>query len=181
MRVEELAVAGQRDSLGLLKNLDAVRQRHLTMAVMVAEGLAIDGDVDELRFTSLGHRVLWADADESEQSMIQYFEADDEEDGSKTNLIRRENRRLTWEQWENEPAEVEVLLRDVKKVQFVYFDWRDQEWQDSWDSTKADGERGRVPNRVRITFVLENELGDEVKFVSQSLLMMQEELNLFTN
>ena len=82
------------------------------------------GSVDELRFTSMSHRVLWADANESEQTMISYFEESDLEDSGKDNLM---------------------------------------------------------PSRVRITIILENEGGDEVKFVSQARIMLQEELKFFTN
>ncbi len=139
------------------------------------------GDVDELRFTSLGHRVLWADANESEQTMISYFEENDLEDSSKENLIRRESRRPADEDWKSEPAEIDVLLRDVKKVQFEYYDWTEKSWRDEWDSTAVDAQRGRLPSRVRITILLENEQGDEVKFVSQARLMLQEELKFFTN
>lgn len=139
------------------------------------------GKVDELRFTSMGHRVLWADANESEQTMIYYFEENDQEDSSKNNLIRRESRRPPDEDWENEPAEIEVLLRDVKKVEIEYYDWPEKSWREEWDSTAADGQRGRIPSRVRITIELENDQGDEVKFVTQARLMLQEELKFFTN
>ena len=51
------------------------------------------GDVGELRFTSMAHRVLWADANESDQTLIYYYSENDTEDSSKTNLLRRESRR----------------------------------------------------------------------------------------
>ncbi len=139
------------------------------------------GDVDELRFTSMAHRVLWADANESEQTLIYYYSENDTEDSSKTNLLRRESRRVSNDQWEREPAEIEVLLRDIQKVKFEYYDWRAKDWRESWDSTKVDGQRGKVPSRVRITIELENARGDEVKFTSQARLMLQEELKFFTN
>ncbi|MEM9489980.1 MAG: prepilin-type N-terminal cleavage/methylation domain-containing protein, partial [Myxococcota bacterium] len=56
--------------------------------------------VDELRLSSLSHRVLWAEANESEQAWISYSAESDPEDRSKTNLIRRESRRLSNEPWE---------------------------------------------------------------------------------
>ncbi len=139
------------------------------------------GSVDELRFTSMAHRVLWADANESDQTMISYFEENDPEDSSKDNLIRRESRRPPDEDWENEPAEIEVLLRDVKKVQIEYYDWSEKEWRDEWDSTAADAQRGRMPTRVRITIILESEQGDEIKFMTQARIMMQEQLQFIAN
>jgi general secretion pathway protein J len=131
--------------------------------------------VDELRFSSLGHLTLWANANESEQTLISYHAVRDREDSGKTNLLRRESRRLSNELWESEPAEVDLLLRDVERVAFEYFDPRDNEWQDSWDSTGADAENGRLPERVRITVTVKN--GDrEVKYTTQARVMLQEEL-----
>ena len=131
--------------------------------------------VDELRLSSLGHLTLWANANESEQTLISYHAVRDREDSGKTNLVRRESRRLSNEPWESEPAEVDLLLRDVERVAFEYFDPRDNEWQDSWDSTGADAENGRLPERVRITVTVKN--GDrEVKYTTQARVMMQEEV-----
>jgi general secretion pathway protein J len=131
--------------------------------------------VDELRFSSLGHMSLWANANESEQTLISYHAVRDREEPGKTNLVRRESRRLSNEPWESEPAEVDLLLRDVERVAFEYFDPRDNEWQESWDSTGADAENNRLPERVRITVTVKN--GDrEVKYTTQARIMMQEEL-----
>jgi len=133
--------------------------------------------VDELRFSSMGHRVLWADANESEQTMISYFADQDPEDSSKTNLLRRESRRLSSENWEQEPADVDILLRDIQRVEFEYFDWKDNEWQGSWNSDKADEERSRLPERVRITITILNDQGDEIKRTTQARIMLQEALS----
>lgn len=135
--------------------------------------------VDELRFSSLGHRVLWADANESEQALISYSVKSDRDDPSKSNLIRRESRRLSNEPWENEPAEADILLRDVERVQFEYFDWRDNEWRDSWNTINADAEKGKLPERVRITVTVKDRDGDEYKRVTQARLSMVEAVNFF--
>jgi general secretion pathway protein J len=136
--------------------------------------------VDELRFSSLGHVALWANANESEQTLISYHAEPDPEDRSKTNLLRRESRRLSNEPWESEPAEVDVLLRDIQRVELEYFDWRDNEWQDRWDSTGADAERDRLPERVRITVTLRSG-NREIKHTTQARIMMQEKLILLPN
>ena len=133
--------------------------------------------VDELRFSSLAHRVLWAESNESEQTWISYAAADDPEDRSKTNLIRRESRRLSNEPWESEPGEVDVLLRDIERVEFEYFNWRDNEWQETWDSTKTDGERDQVPERVRITITMERD-DKTIKRTTQVRLFLMDPLEL---
>jgi general secretion pathway protein J len=138
------------------------------------------GEVDELRFSSLGHAALWSDANESEQTMISYSAEQDRDESSMTNLVRREQRRLTDEEWKSEPAEIDVLLRDIKKVHFEYWDVRDKEWKTRWDTTAPDTQRSRLPTRVKI--VVELERGDEtVKFTTQARISMQEELKFFAN
>lgn len=139
------------------------------------------GDVDELRFSSLGHRIMWADADESEQTLIAYYEASDREESGMTNLIRHETRRLSNENWEQEPADKEVLLRNVTKVKFEYYDWKDNQWQERWNSTQADAEAGRLPSRVKITVVAKMPSGDDITLTTQARINLEEELRFFAN
>jgi general secretion pathway protein J len=139
------------------------------------------GSVEELRFSSFAHRILWAEANESEQTMISYFGDADPEERGQTNLYRRETRRLSNEGWEEVPAEIDVLVRDVEEVEFEYFDWQDNEWKDAWDTTGADAQKGRLPERVRITITIENGDGDEVEYQTQARIMLQEELKLIAN
>jgi general secretion pathway protein J len=146
-----------------------------------------EGQIDELRFSSMAHRVLWADANESEQTVITYMAEPDLDDRSMTNLVRRELRRPNNDtsRRDKEPAEIDLLIRDVEKVTFEYWDWKDKNWKDHWDSTQTDGERGRLPTRVRITLEVEQEDPDgdtqTVKYVTQARIALQEELRSFTN
>lgn len=134
--------------------------------------------IDELRFSSLVHIPLWADANESEQTLIAYFDERDRDDSSKTNLLRWESRRLSNEKWESEPADIDVLLHNVERVKFEYWDWRENEWTERWDSTSADAERGRLPTRVRITVEVPTQSGKTLKYVTQARLMMQEQISV---
>lgn len=131
--------------------------------------------VDELRFSSLGHRVVWADANESEQTLIVYGAESDPDQPGTTNLIRRELRRLSNEPWESQPADVDVLLRDIQRVEFSYYDWDGDEWQDQWDTTKADAERNRLPERVRIKVTLSSGR-DSIERTTQARILMQEQI-----
>lgn len=147
-----------------------------------------EGTVDELRFSSMAHSVLWANANESEQTVITYLSEADPDDRTLTNLVRRELRRPTNDassRRDKEPAELDVLVRDVERVKFEYYDWKDKSWKDHWDSTQADGERGRLPTRVRVTLEIEEEDADGdkevVKYVTQARVMLQEELRFYTN
>ncbi len=134
-----------------------------------------------LRFSSFGHRVMWADANESEQTMIVYFTAADQFERGKTNLLRREARRMTDEGWDNVKAEVDVLIHDVEKVEFEYWNWQDNDWQPEWDSTGATGERGRLPTRVKITITVLGRDRKPVEHITQARIMMQERLQFFVN
>ena len=135
------------------------------------------GAIPEMRFSTLGHRVLWADANESEQTLISYEPINDRNNPSQTNWLRREQRRLSHRTMNEEPAEYDILLRDVYRVTFEFWDWSAQAWKDRWDSTSSDGERGKLPNRVRITIVTKDAKGNEVKLSSQARILMQEPLN----
>jgi general secretion pathway protein J len=181
LRNQEIRVAMARivkdlESAYLSSNEDQNQQERRTLFVGKSQGT-----VDELRFSSLGHTVLWANAKESEQTQIAYGYEADRKDTSKRNLIRRELRRPSNEPWKSEPAAVDVLLRDIQEVSFQYFDWVTGDWKESWDSTKVDGERGRLPLRVRIQIELEGYTGEARKFTSTARISMQQELKFFTN
>jgi hypothetical protein len=137
--------------------------------------------VSELRFSSLVHQPLWADAHESEQTLISYSAMTDHDDGSKTNWMRRESRRLSNRPWKQEPADLDVLIHDIEKVEFKYWDWKTLQWQDHWDSTQADGERMRVPTRVKITVTYRNPRGEDVAVSTEAHLLMQEPLTFITS
>ena len=47
----------------------------------------------DIRFSTMGHRVLWADANESEQTVISYLSHDDPEHSGVVDWVRREQRR----------------------------------------------------------------------------------------
>lgn len=138
------------------------------------------GEVDELRFSTMAHAALWGDADESEQTLIAYYAETDPDDSSRTNLLRRESRRLSNEPWKSEPAEIDLLIPDVEEVHFEYWDYRDKSWKTSWDTTGGDSQRGRLPTRVRISVTIKR--GDEpVKYSTQAKPLLQEQLQFFTN
>ena len=139
------------------------------------------GDVPDVRFSTLAHRNLWADANESEQTVITYMSAPDREDGRKTNWIRREQRRLSNLSPDEEPAEYDVLIRDIDKVTIEFWDWQDEQWLDTWDTTAADGQKNRLPLRVRISVTVLDDRGDEFKVSTQARLLLQEQLYFTTS
>lgn len=136
------------------------------------------GEVGELSFSSLAHQVMWAEANESDETLISYYAAPDRERPNTTNWIRREQRRLTdpGDTSKETPADIDVVMHGIKKVQFEYWDWKGNEWKADWDSTKADSQKDRLPTRVKITVTWEEDDGYEIKMVAQARLLLQEPL-----
>jgi len=131
----------------------------------------------EIRFSTLGHRVLWADANESEQTVISYVSRNDPDKPGVIDWVRREQRRPSNEPWEDLPAEYDVIIRDISEVKLEYWNWKNLEWQDSWDTTQSDGQKGMLPGRVRITVTVKGPTGDEYKITTQARIVMQEPLS----
>ena len=78
-------------------------------------------------------------------------------------------------------SEVDVLVHDIEEVGFEYWSWRDSDWQPEWDSTGADGDRGTLPTRVRITVTVLGRDRKVIKHITQARIMMTERLQFFTN
>jgi hypothetical protein len=131
----------------------------------------------DVRFSTLGHRVLWADANESEQTVISYLPRDDPEHAGVVDWIRREQRRPSNDLPASEPADYDVLVHDVVAAKLEFFNWKTTEWQDTWNTTQADGQRGWLPSRVRITITIKGADGKDQKLMTEARIWMQETLN----
>jgi type II secretory pathway component PulJ len=130
----------------------------------------------EIRFSTLGHRVLWADANESEQTVISYLTRSDPERRNVTDLVRREQRRPSNEPPDDVPAEYDILLRDVHALKLEFWNWKNLDWQDTWDTMQSDGQRGWLPGRVRITVTIKDGNDKDYKLTTQARILMQEPL-----
>jgi prepilin-type N-terminal cleavage/methylation domain-containing protein len=133
--------------------------------------------ITDIRFSTLGHRVLWADANESEQTVIQYLGHGNPEHVGQTDWIRREQRRPSSQPPEEEASDYDVLVHDVQNVKIEFWNWKNTEWQDTWDTTQADAQRGWLPSRVRITVTIKTKEGTDIKLQTQARILMQEPLN----
>lgn len=132
--------------------------------------------VPEIRFSTLGHRVLWADANESEQTVIEYLAVNSRENPGQTDWVRAEYRRLSNLPKEEVPAEYDVLVRNIESLKLEYWNWKNLDWQDTWDTTQSDGQRGMLPSRVRITLTVKGQEDRDVKLSTQARITMQEPL-----
>jgi len=138
-----------------------------------------NGKQDDLTFSAFAHLRMRKDANESDQSVIQYFLEKDPDDPKRTHLFRRESRRLTGDQADqlDEFFPAYIMIEDVEEFDVQYWDDRQREWIDEWRTTRNDMQPDRLPPRVRLKLVVLDG-GDRVPFVAQATLPMQEKIDL---
>jgi len=171
MRMAMGRIAADLEAAYLSKNEDQNATHPRTMFVAKS-----GSKFPDIRFSTLGHRVLWADANESEQTVISYLTRSDPERRNVTDLVRREQRRLSNESPDEVPAEYDILLRDIQSLKLEFWNWKTLDWQDTWDTTQSDGQRGWLPSRVRITITIRDDNDKDYKLTTQARLLMQEPL-----
>jgi len=135
---------------------------------------------DNLTFSAFAHVRMRKDANESDQSVIQYFLAPDPENEDRTHLYRRESNRLTGDLPEilEKRAPAYIFCEDVESLDFQYWDPKNEEWINEWRTTKLDQQPDRLPPRVRFTLGIRDQTGEKVQFISQTVLFMQEKIDL---
>jgi type II secretory pathway component PulJ len=176
-RNHELRMAMQRitadfEGAYLSRNEDQASSHPRTLFV-----LKPSSKLPDVRFSTLGHRVLWADANESEQTVISYLAHPNSETRT-VDWVRREQRRQSNNPPEEEPSEYDVLVHEIVSAKLEVWNWKNAEWQDTWDTTQSDGQKGWLPSRVRITGVVKDPFNDkDYKLTSQARILLQEPLN----
>jgi prepilin-type N-terminal cleavage/methylation domain-containing protein len=126
-------------------------------------------DFDELRFSWFGHQRLRSDAAEGDTALVSYFGQPDPDDSTVMNLMRRETRRLEAKDPKLMPGETYILCPAVSRLKLAYYDYRQKDWREDWDTTKADGQQ-YMPTQVRISLTVFNERGVPVTFTSVARL-----------
>jgi general secretion pathway protein J len=122
-------------------------------------------DFDELRFSWFGHLRFRADQAEGDTAQVSYFSQLDPEDSMLTNLMRRETRRLEAKDPKLIPGETYLLCPAISRLKFAYYDYKQKDWREEWDTTKADGQT-YLPTQVRISLTVLDERGVPVTFTS---------------
>lgn len=134
--------------------------------------------VPAIRFSTLGHHPLWSDANESDQTVIEYTYRSDPEATDKIDWIRREQRRESNQPPEEEPSDYDIVVHDIVNVKIEFWNWKSLEWVETWDTTQSDGQRGYLPSRARITVTTKNGEGREMKLSTEARFQMTEQLTL---
>jgi general secretion pathway protein J len=133
------------------------------------------GSIDALTFSYMGHERLFKDAPEADTAVVMYYGEPDPNDRRKTNLMRRETRRLQAIDPRKLPGDAYVLCEDVVRLKITYYDRQKKEWHDEWSTVNADGQQ-YLPWRVRIQLVVRDERGVEVPYVTEAHTMLTERI-----
>lgn len=132
------------------------------------------GTRDKLLFTSLAHQRLYADAKESDQMVVEYQvkRSPDPKAKDRMDLVRRERAQLE-ERMERGGTE-DVLFEGAKKIEFQYWNSEKKQWEDEWDTRRTE-RKSVLPSRVKITLFAVDESGKEVRYTTQTRIMLNTE------
>ncbi|MBK8994242.1 MAG: prepilin-type N-terminal cleavage/methylation domain-containing protein [Myxococcales bacterium] len=140
---------------------------------------------DRVDFASFASVRTDRDSHESDQAEISYFgEADDKKQGT-TNLVRRVSTRPDLKP--ERGGRIEILATDIDLFDLEYLDPLTGQWTETWDTSQATGQLGRLPYQVRIILVLnegrraaEGRGREPIRFVSKITIPVQKALTFAT-
>jgi len=134
------------------------------------------GERDRLLFTSLAHERLYTDAKESDQMVVEYQVKSSQarESRGRQDLMRRENPVVHDEKMDRGGVE-EVLYEGAKRLEFHYWNPDRKEWVDSWDTRRVEM-KSKLPSRVKIDLWALDDNGKEVRYTTQTRIMLNTEL-----
>ena len=137
-------------------------------------------DFDELRFSWFGHLRFRADQAEGDTALVTYFSQPDPDDSMLTNLMRRETRRLEAKDPKLIPGETYILCPAISRLKFAYYDYKQKDWREEWDTTTADG-MTYLPTQVRIALTVLDERAVPITFTSIARLHALEKVDYRPN
>ena len=132
------------------------------------------GKRDQLLFTTLSHQRLYADAKESDQMIVEYEvkTSTDPKARGRMDLIRRE--KVILEERMERGGTEDALFEGAKKIEFQYWNSERKQWEDEWDTRRTE-RKSILPTRVKITLFAVDESGKEVKYTTQTRIMLNTE------
>jgi general secretion pathway protein J len=136
------------------------------------------GERDRLLFSSLAHQRLYTDAKESDQMVVEYSVKSSNERNARgrRDLIRRENPSLD-ERMDRGGTE-DVLYEGIQRLELAYWDSDKKEWTNEWDTRRSE-RKSILPTRVRIALVAQDESGREVRYTTQTRVMLNTEFQRY--
>jgi general secretion pathway protein J len=136
------------------------------------------GAKDKLTFSTLSHQRLYADAKESDQMIVEYGvkSSPDPKAKGRSDLVRRQNVILE-ERMERGGTE-DSLFEGARKIEFRYWNTERKQWEDEWDTRRSD-RKSILPTRVKITLTAVDESNKEIKYTTQTRIMLNTEFSRF--
>jgi len=133
------------------------------------------GMESRLEFSYMGHQHLYRDSREGDTAIVSYYLAPDPDDRRRIHLWRRESRRLvSLPELAKSSGEAFVLCPDVSSFRASFFDARQNEWRDEWNTTSADGQPNRLPARVRVEVLVKDDRGLNLTVTTDAKIRMDE-------
>jgi general secretion pathway protein J len=131
---------------------------------------------DRLDFQGFAHKRIEANSHESDQAEIGYFASPDPDVEGKIDLVRREQTPPDMDA--KKGGIVNVLCEDIESFDIRYMDPQSQQWLETWDTTQALGQGGRLPLEVRITLTLKHvPAGVDPMYTTKFMMPMQQPLS----
>lgn len=109
------------------------------------------------------HRVF--DGNDSDQAEVTYLAVEDPDDPEILHLARRISRIV-----DDHPLEggaFEILVRDIREFDVLYYEAERDEWMEEWDTTQPTAQPNRLPPQVRVRLTLEDRHGGEITLATQ--------------
>lgn len=129
------------------------------------------GERDEISFASFSHMRYLKDSKESDQEEIAYYLRKGEEGEEGWNLVKRSQSPP-----DNEPdkgGKEYIMLEDVSKLEFQFYDEKKAEWRREWDSSRIDFNK-QLPKAVEITITIPDPIEEEEEPLSFTITALLE-------
>jgi general secretion pathway protein J len=123
-----------------------------------------------LDFTAFSHYKVRADANESDEEELSYYVDDNPDDKKTMALLRRSQPRI--DEDPREGGTVEVLAPNIKKLEFQFYDPKEDRWGDEWNTSNMDY-RDRLPLFVAIKITAVNPQGKDELFTTKTRVMLR--------
>jgi general secretion pathway protein J len=136
---------------------------------------AFIGTSRRVDFNAFAHRRIVKDSHESDQCEISYFVGPDPKKATQSDLARRE--QIIIDDLPGKGGVSSILIDDVDSFNLKYLDPLTGLWTDTWDSTSAAGQLGRMPLQVQIKIVMKGgPAGDMIRLATKTPVMMPQPL-----
>ena len=128
-----------------------------------------DGETDRVRFVSMSHTKLYQDANESDQSEVEYYTEDDPRHAGLNRIVRREDSVIDDEP--DEGGSTVIIAEKVKSFELEYYDANKDSWTGDWDTTRVE-HNARLPYAVRMRLTLVDSDGMDRTWVTATTVRL---------